>query len=414
MKSKGEIPIRGSDLRGVARLAVTGVLAVTNVVEQLHGTIVRAAWITDARPQRSTLGITGLVYRSIREITGLVGDTLDAALGGLQPLLDAVAAPREGATRDALVAALNGVIGDHLAATGNPLAMPMALRRHGRTLPPDAPGGRVLLLIHGLCMSDQQWCRRNHDHGAALARALGYRPVYLRYNSGLHISENGRRLARHLERWFHAASEPVTELVVVGYSMGGLLIRSACHYAEQAGYAWPRVLSQIVFLGTPHHGAPMERGGNWLQLTASRSPYGAPLAGLGRLRSAGITDLRHGNLLDEDWRAIDRFATHTALPTLVPLRRGVRYAALAGTTGQRDGDLGDRLLGDGLVPVASALGQHRDPGRCVPIEAHRQWIGYGINHLDLLDHRDVYAALRRFIAEIPPERLDDATGHPTS
>jgi hypothetical protein len=38
------------------------------------------------------------------------------------------------------------------------------------------------------------------------------------------------------------------------------------------------------------------------------SAYTAPLARLGKIRSAGITDLRYGNLVDEDWAGRDRFA----------------------------------------------------------------------------------------------------------
>ncbi len=399
MKTNRRLPVHATDLQGATRLAVQGVSAITDVVENMHRNIARLSWPLGTVAPGRTRGITGLVYRSIRDITGLVGSTLDLALAQLQPLLETVTDEDGGAARDALVAVLNGVLGDHLADTRNPLAIQMALRRNGRPLPANADGGRVLLLIHGLCMNDVQWNRQGHDHGATLAQALGYQPIYLRYNSGLHVSVNGRQLAQQLEHWFQSTTTPVSELAILGFSMGGLLARSACHYAALAGHQWPQALKQIVFLGTPHFGAPMERGGSWLQLTAGRSPYSAPLAGLGKLRSAGITDLRHGSLLDEDWQGIDRFERETQLPQMVPLPAGLRYAALAATTGQRDGDLNDRLLGDGLVPISSALGRHKNPARALPIDPQRQWIGYGMNHLDLLNHVDVYAALQTFLAE---------------
>ena len=78
--------------------------------------------------------------------------------------------------------------------------------------------------------------------------------------------------------------------------MGGLVARSASHQAA-AGAAWPRQLRDLVFLGTPHLGAPLERRGRGVDLL-SAPPHARALALLGRTRSAGITDLRHGALLD--------------------------------------------------------------------------------------------------------------------
>jgi pimeloyl-ACP methyl ester carboxylesterase len=157
------------------------------------------------------------------------------------------------------LAALNGVLGDHLADTANPLALKMQFRL--RNMPQNS-GGRIVVLIHGLCMSDLQWTRRDHDHGAALARDFGYTPVYLSYNSGLHISTNGRALAESLEALITQWPAPVEDFVIIGHSMGGLVARSACHYGEEADHLWRRKLRKLVFLGTPHHGAPLERIGH--------------------------------------------------------------------------------------------------------------------------------------------------------
>jgi hypothetical protein len=384
-----------SDLKGGARLAVDATLAATDLVEAMHHNIARLPWLP-ATSHARTRGITGFVYRSIRTLTEWVGSGVDSAIAQLHPLLDRVSAQAKGPARDALVSALNGVLGDHLAATANPLALPMTFRRDGAELA-RCEGGRVLLLIHGLCLNDAHWLRQGHDHGAALARDLGYRAAYLRYNTGLHVSTNGRELAQQLEQWIGDAAEPVTELALVGYSLGGLVARSACHYAALAGHRWPRVLKHLVSIGTPHHGAPMERGGNWVDMILSASRYSAPLAALGRVRSAGITDLRHGSLLDEDWVSVDRFAKNAALPRTVALPAGVTCSAIAASTGRRPDDLGDRLLGDGLVPVASALGRHADPARALAFAPQQQWVGYGMNHLDLLNRREAYAALRAML-----------------
>ena len=133
------------------------------------------------------------------------------------------------------------------------------------------------------------------------------------------------------KRLLQAWPVPVEELVIVGHSMGGLLARSACHYGQLAGQAWPKHLRQMVFLGTPHHGAPLERGGNWVNVVLELSPYTAALARLAKIRSAGITDLRHGDILDEDWQHGDRFARAKTRKGAVPLPQGVQCFAVGVT-----------------------------------------------------------------------------------
>lgn len=396
-------PLRASDLRGAVRIATDATVGLTDLVEALHERIARVPDLGPPALDGRTGGVSGLVYRTIRGTTRVVGGSIDALLGQLTP---ALSGGDSNVQRAAIVAALNGVLGDYLAAAANPLATPMAFRCGGHPLVletaalasslPDA-GGRLLVLMHGLCMSDLQWLRGGHDHGAALARDLGYTAVYLHYNSGLHISINGRALAHQLERLLEKWPHPLERLVLLGHSMGGLLARSALHYAAQAGYRWPGRLDDLVFLGTPHHGAPLERAGSWVDSMLGATPYAAPFARLGKVRSAGITDLRHGNLLDEDWIGRDRFARVADPRQHVPLPDAVRCYAPAASIGQRRGGLKDRLLGDGIVPVDSALGRHSDPARSLAFAEERQWIGYGMNHLDLLSHAEVYKQLRRWL-----------------
>ncbi len=402
--------LRPSDLRGYSRLAIDATLGLADLVESLHHTIARAPRPL-ARPGGGrTKGITGLVYRIVRGVTRLVGGSLEALLRQLEKVL---AEKRSSAEREAVLAALNGVLGDHLAATGNPLAIPMRLRREGVALALEraalqaaiaGPGPRVLVLIHGLCMNDLQWNRQGRDHGRALADAAGFTALYLHYNSGLHVSTNGRELAGLLETLVREWPVPVEELVIVGHSMGGLVARSACHYAEEAGHAWRKRLTKLFFLGTPHHGAPLERGGNWVDLVLDSSAYTAPFARLGRIRSAGITDLRHGSLLDEDWAGRDPFARRTVPRRPPPLPQGVDCYAIAATTGKRVGSLGDRLLGDGLVPLASALGRHPGKGRDPLFPESRRWIGVGMNHLDLLGRPEVAERILGWLAEDGADR----------
>jgi pimeloyl-ACP methyl ester carboxylesterase len=160
---------------------------------------------------------------------------------------------------------------------------------------------------------------------------LGCTPVYLRYNSGLHTSQNGHELSAQLEQLLLHWPTPVDELTVVAHSMGGLLIRSAFHYARKDGLRWPAHLKSIVFLGTPHHGAPMERAGNWVDTVLGSTPFTAPIAKLGHVRSAGITDLRYGHVVDEDWQGHDRFRRSPDRRQIVPLPGGVACYAIAAT-----------------------------------------------------------------------------------
>jgi pimeloyl-ACP methyl ester carboxylesterase len=405
---KDDARSHAEDLRGASRLVVDATKRVTEVVESMHRTIGGGPDVL-GRPLAGPVRlVTGIVYGSIRGVTHLVGAGLDVALAQLAPLLGESV---PGAERAAVLAALNGVVGDHLVATGNPLATEMCLCRDGQPLArekgalaralPDA-GGKLVVLLHGSSMNDRQWARAGHDHGAALARDLGFFPLYLRYNSGLHVSTNGRAFSALLDATLAAWPVPITEIVLVGHSMGGLVARSACHEAEAAGHAWRGKLTKLVCLGTPHHGAPLERGGNMLDLLLGVSRYSAPLSRLGRLRSAGVTDLRFGSVLDEHWEGKDRFAHGRDPRKSLALPEGVACYAIAATTTPAPEEEAVKapsgLRGDGLVPVASALGVHARPELALGFPEANQWIAYGTGHLDLLDRRDVYETLRGWLS----------------
>ena len=394
---------RPADIRGVSRLAIDATLGLARLVETMHHNIARIPGPLGSYTQEPTRGITGLVYRTIQGTTRLVGSSIDALLGQLVTLFAEPAASTT--TREAVLAALNGVLGDHLAASGNPLAIPMHLRRDGEALRltpqelqaaiPQATG-KILLLVHGLCMNDLQWQRNGHDHGAALAKTGDFTPVYLHYNSGCHVSANGRALADMLQVLLQAWPLPVEQLVIIGHSMGGLVARSACDHARRAGQSWLKSLKKMVFLGTPHHGAPLERGGNWVNVILELSPYTAALARLAKIRSAGITDLRHGSILDEDWQHGDRFARNRKR-RFVPLPECAQCFAIGATSAKPGGDAQRTLPGDGLVPLDSALGRHADPAQDLGFPDTRRRMVYGIHHLDLLDSAEVLSCLRRWL-----------------
>lgn len=388
------------DLRGAARLAVDATLGVTTLVEAMHAGIASLPWVP--APAR-TRGITGLVYRTVRRTTRVAGHGLETAFAllegpasrttgfGSEPEPDGDASWRgSGTGRDTLRSVLNGMIGDHLAATANPLALAMTLRHRGRALQLDRTAlraalplstGRVLVLLHGLCMNDRQWHRDGHDHGAELARDGGYTPVHLRYNSGLPVHVNGASFAASMASLLAEWPVPIERVVLLAHSMGGLVARSAIHQGLAAGQAWASRVDDVVFLGTPHHGAPLERAGHMIDLLLDAAPYAAPLARVGRIRSAGIVDLRRGRI------------TADARP--VPLSDGPRWHSVAARAGNGRGR--PRVIGDGLVPVDSALGRHPDPARHLQFASERLAVFDDMHHMALLARPEVTRMLTRWL-----------------
>lgn len=396
-----------SDLRALAALASDGTTGVIGIVEGVHQSVLQALGGRPGPEPGRTTGLTGLVYRGVRGVSSGVGAVATSALTRVEPLLGAPADhDANSGQRDAFIAALNGVLGDRLASTGNPLATSMTLFQAGRRLDArriaamPADPAHWLLVLHGLCMNERQWRGRRDgravEYADTIAAAHGHLPIHLRYNSGLHISENARELALRLEQLLDDWPGPVSGISVLAHSMGGLLIRGAVAHARELDMVWPRRLGDIVFLGTPHHGAPLERAGNWVDATLGGSAFTAPFARLGQLRSPGITDLRHGDPLDGSVQAAVRFERRADPRRPLPLPEGVACFTVAATTASRQGSLTDRLLGDGLVPLESALGRHADRRFKLRFPASAQMVAYRTNHLELLNSDHVEQRLVRW------------------
>jgi pimeloyl-ACP methyl ester carboxylesterase len=405
--------LRPTDLRAAARLAVEATHGVTTMAEGVHQAVWSSMAVPGGKAPGQTRGLTGFVYRAVHGVTTLVGQALEASFTKLEPVLEnLVDAPPETPQREAVLAALNGVLGDRLARQNNPLATPMTLRLNGVALDwqsPIAPGttlqSKVLLVIHGLCMNDLQWRSPGQhegdapfDQGEYLANKLGYTPIYLRYNTGLHTSENGALLSAQMELLARHWPVGVTELRVLAHSMGGLITRSALRHAELNHLQWPQRLKAIVFLGTPHHGSPLERAGNWVDVVLGTTPFSRPFAKLGQMRSAGITDLRYGLLLPGDWEGRDRFRRQPDQREHVPLPQGIACFTVAATTAKQRSPLAERILGDGLVPLDSALGQHADAARCLNFAKARQHISYNTHHMQLMSSPAVAAQVLAWLS----------------
>jgi pimeloyl-ACP methyl ester carboxylesterase len=382
-----------SRTQGVGRLTIDAVLSITNIVESMHKRVspLSAAGSTTEKEQLS--GISGLVYRNIRHVTELLGKSIDAPLAAISKILDS---QPDSTSTQALLAALNGVLGDHLVLSENPLAIQMHFRKEGQILDDGQlreiikqSNGKLLIMIHGLCMNDLQWCQEGHDHGAELAKESGMGAVYLHYNTGRHISDNGQQFARLLESLV-SPSDKTLEINILAHSMGGLVSRSAFHVAQNSGHKWPELLNNLVFLGTPHHGADLEKAGNWIDLILGAHSYTVPFANLVKVRSAGITDLRYGNVQELDWHTTERFEFSGDQRLPLPLPNNVKCFAVATSAKESI----NYPLGDGLVRIKSALGEHRDPAFDLHIPVVRKWVGTNINHMQLLSDPNIYKVLK--------------------
>jgi pimeloyl-ACP methyl ester carboxylesterase len=274
---------------------------------------------------------------------------------------------------------------------------------------PDATR-KLAVFVHGLCETEQAWnltpltrgrgARRSY--GARLRQELGYTPVYVRYNSGLHVSDNGRRLAQVLDHIVRGWPLEVDEVVLVGHSMGGLVARSACHYGHGGGHAWTARLRHVFCLGTPHLGAPLERSANAAGHVLTRLAETRPFAALINARSSGIKDLRFGSCIEEDWCDCDPDEYLNDRCNEVPFLPTAHYYFVGATLARDpDGALG-RLVGDLLVQFASASGN--GPKRRIPFELENGCHVGGVSHLQLLNHPAVYGQLRKWLAREPVAR----------
>ena len=397
-----EMKTRLKLLQGTARLAGDGMLGMLDAVEDMHLAVVGGV----ARVVPFGIGdriarATAFAYARVRDAATITRRTANGALDLLERL-----APHGSAcetvdpSRLAWLAALNGAIGDHLEASGNPLAIDMRLCRRGHALDPRSPqcgrtvaaaGGTLILFVHGLGMNDLQW----RDAGGMTfgdrleADGLGY-ALHLRYNSGRRIDANGRDLSRLLQALHEAHA--IERLVLVGHSMGGLVCRSACAHARRDHTAWARALTQVICLGTPHLGAPLERFGHALGGLLAATPYTRALASVARARSAGIKDLRRGwtgGMGGDGGTASDA--------SILPFGEHVHWRMIAATLSTHAVGTRARWLGDGLVPVSSALGQHDDALALHGPATHRRVLTR-TGHMDLLTSPDVQTQLRDWIA----------------
>jgi pimeloyl-ACP methyl ester carboxylesterase len=307
------------------------------------------------------------------------------------------------------IAALNGIYGDELAERGNALAAPMSVRRDGHpvALTPEAvtaafpqPTDTLAIFVHGLCQTESSWRRPPRPataaddrwYGERLHHELGFTPIEIRYNTGLHISTNGRHLDELLTRLVELWPVPVRRVALIGHSMGGLVARSACHYGDQRNRRWSRATRHVVCLGSPHQGADLEKGVNaasWLLIKLRET---RAIAELLNLRSDGIKDLRYGSLLDDDWTEVDPDEFLNDRCAEVPFLPHAKYHFVATSAGPAAMGL---LFGDHLVRPSSASGRGRR--RRLAFGDGDGLTLTGLHHFDLLNDPRIYEHLRRWL-----------------
>ncbi len=423
-------------LRGIIDLAFDLVEETTNLVERTHDAVIERSVRrfvpseTLENPVRVVTGIqtaiSGGVFGSIRLINGMARLTVNAAADVAEVGLDQVfesedsdlatlprlkTAGTASLYADYLEASLNGFWGDSLNQNRSLLDLGMTLRQEGRDVPTTSealaaafpsPTNKICVFVHGLAATERLWSLSSQEYygdpdvtfGTRIHADLGFTPIYLRYNTGRHISENGRALASLLTEVLEAYPAPVEEITLIGHSMGGLVARSAAHYARENDEPWVSHLRHVACIGSPHLGAPLEKAVSLLtRALGSVDSAGAQVpAELLNSRSAGVKDLRYGYTVDEEWVGMDADETSANNRRNVPFVEGVGYYFLAATF-WRDSDhpLG-WLLGDLMVRLPSASGMALEPGRRIPFDKGR--VFPGMTHLHIANHPDVYEALQ--------------------
>ncbi|MCU7729515.1 hypothetical protein ODJ79_37855 [Actinoplanes sp. KI2] len=389
----------GGEIGAAGRLVGDVLAGVVGVVRDTHRAIADRVFAA-VGPVGRPVGVAhdavaGGVYAIVRGAHAVVPRLIGTTAGyAWRPEQAPLSGRRAGRVTLAMV---NGIWGDTLSEQHPVLATPMAVRSRGSDVLPTAEAlgaafpaatSRIALFVHGLCETEEYWslaARRHHGAvgttlGSRLRREFGYTPVYLRYNTGLHVSDNGRQLAALLEDLIAGWPVAVEEITLIGHSMGGLVIRSAGQQAAVAGHRWVPAVRHVVFLGTPHLGAPLARGVHTAAWLLALFPESRPIGELLTRRSAGVQDLAHGALVEDDWCAADPAALPRDVCTEVPFLPHANHYFIGATVGARQDDTLAALVGDLFVPFNSAAGQG-DRRRLPFPSGNGRHLG-GVHHFD--------------------------------
>ena len=400
--------MRGNELQALGKLAGDAVGRPASLAGGIHSAVAgrtfKALGILGAPARFVHDGISGAAYRGV---TSAIAAPARAGASALARRIAPDAPGLADSPRGSIaLGALNGAFGEALPGE---LSLELTLRRNGREVVTDSAGlasaypdatPKLAVFVHGLCETEAAWhIGARPGYGYRLKGELGYTPVDVRYNTGLHVSDNGRRLAQVLDQLVAAWPVEVEQIALVGHSMGGLVARSACHYGETTGHRWTDSLRHVFCLGTPHLGAPMEKAANLFGWALGRLPETRPFADLVNVRSAGIKDLRYGSCVEEDWCDCDPDEFLRDRCNEVPFLPNATYYFVGATLSRRPGGPYGSLVGDLLVRFPSASGSGRK--RRIPFEIDNGIHVGGITHFHLLNHPAVYDQLRTWLSREP-------------
>jgi pimeloyl-ACP methyl ester carboxylesterase len=413
-----------TDANAAAAIAGRGLAATTAAIGDLHAAISARVFSLTGRPAAPVRvvhdGISKGVYAA-------VGGGARAASYAAGQVVAAVATRRartadylrlaDRPRSDIVVGALNGAWGDSFTRWRNPLALTMTVRVDGHDVAPTAAGlrdaypqrsGDLVVFLPGLCETERAWWVRAEDHyadrtsshGSRLAAETGAVPVYLRYNTGLHISDNGEQLATLLTELVAHWPVEVTRLTLIGHSMGGLVIRAACCHGQERDEPWVGLVRRVVYLGAPHLGAPLEVAATAAGVALRKLPETRPLAAALASRSVGIKDLRYGDVRPTDWADIrDPDAWRAEPAHCAPLLETAEHYYIGATLSRDQDHFVARMIGDALVTFPSASG--KGPRRELALDVDRGRHLGGLHHFDLLNHPRVWALMRDWLVETP-------------
>jgi len=288
--------------------------------------------------------------------------------------------------------------GDNMKTSGNALTPHMSVRVDGKrveltpedlaTVWPQA-SSHVVVFVHGLGGTEFAW-NQPQSYGDLLSHEFDLSPVFVRYNTGAKISDNGDELCELLTELVTNWPADIQTLDVVGHSMGGLVLRSACNVGQAGDSPWIPLLTNAIYLGTPHHGAPMEQVAHAAIGLLGQSEHTAPIARLANRRSAGIKDLRQGAVAATDESASAEPKSISPDPPLLASANHVFVASQL--LPDKWGPL-TSAVGDLMVQVVSATGSHPDRGLQAPPNRSQHRL-QGVTHIGLLCDADVYEILR--------------------
>ena len=386
-----------------ARTTDVAALALDHVDRLIIGTIRDMHQAVATRAFRATRVVGGQVPESVHDtavtsLYGAISGFLRISSGSIRALASrGIGRPVESTRRGRrIVSVVNGLIGDELRMLDDPQAIVMSVRKDGADVP--ATGWQVaeafrggtshlVVFLHGLCEDDESWTLGERVRGSTYATRLQAdtdgTPVMIRYNTGLHVSENGKHLDVLLQQLTEAWPVDVTRITLVGHSMGGLVARAATNHATASGQTWHHLVRDVVCLGTPHTGAALEKVAHVGSRLLRFWPESTPFSGILESRSAGIVDLRHGYITRDEWEGQDLTAQWGLDRIAAAPLPHAEYHFVASTLGATQRHPLSTVLGDLLVHFSSATGV----GRTGPIvDGARFDYVPSAHHFALLNH----------------------------